>query len=71
MLGGSFQPILIEVKKDRDLGVDIGASIGKEIALSGRFSVGAARLKLIIDDPPRSTRGLQLHPTMQMICYGV
>lgn len=63
MLGGSFQPILIEVKKDRDLGIDLGASIGKEIALSGRFfPVGAARLKLIIDDSTTVYAGVTTSP---------
>jgi len=63
MLGGSFQPVLIEVKKDRYLGLDIGASIGKEIALSNRlFPVGAARLKLIIDDSTTVYTGVTSSP---------
>lgn len=63
MLGLSYQPFIFEFREKRELGFDIGASVGKEIALKGRvFPVGAARLKVVIDNSTTVYAGVTTSP---------
>lgn len=63
MLGVSYEPIAIEIYEKTILGLDIGASIGRELTLDGRiFPIGASRIKVVVDNSNSAYLGLTTSP---------
>ena len=59
----SLDKVYLEMGQKTILGLDIGASIGRELTLDGRiFPIGASRIKVVVDNSNSAYLGLTTSP---------